>query len=103
MNTTHTIGPWHVSTIPGHVGIEDENDKYIAKIYPHRVVHPTDKRRSMTREHDAEDMANARLIAAAPDMLRTLEFILADLNSTLDPETRLIIQATIDTATKGNA
>jgi hypothetical protein len=40
----------------------------------------------------------ARLIAAAPDLLHALEFVLSDLNTTLDPEAALIIQAAITKA-----
>lgn len=42
--------------------------------------------------------ADALLVAAAPQLLAALELILADLNTELDPEARLIAQAAVDAA-----
>ena len=47
--------------------------------------------------------ANARLLAAAPDLLATLEIVLADANSELDYECALIIRAAIAKATGAQA
>lgn len=45
----------------------------------------------------AENMteADARLLAAAPTLAEALRFILADLNSTLDTEARMIAEAAL--------
>ena len=44
---------------------------------------------------DAEAESLARLFAAAPDLLRVLQFILIDANSEIDYEARLIIEKAI--------
>jgi hypothetical protein len=41
---------------------------------------------------------DARLTKAAPELLSALEFVLSDLNTTLDPEAALIIRAAITKA-----
>jgi hypothetical protein len=65
----HTPGPWAVNPMNAQV------DEFGGQGMPLPVCHmlwPTDKRK------EAETMANARLIAAAPDLLEALERILAD-------------------------
>jgi alkylation response protein AidB-like acyl-CoA dehydrogenase len=49
---------------------------------------------------DTRNPADARLVAAAPDMLAALQFVLNDGNADLCAETAAIIQAAIDKATK---
>lgn len=65
MNHTHTPGPWRLDTrpnLPGHIKIfarDSETAFDIAYVY----------------SDDREWRANARLISAAPDMLKTLKLI----------------------------
>lgn len=105
----HTKGQWFIDERAGYMAIYIGTEaadgtgrivasKTIAKINPHQPVHYQDKRRSMSWAHDAEDKANALLIAAAPDMLNMLEFVLASGNCELDHETALLIQNTINKA-----
>jgi hypothetical protein len=61
-NTLHTPAPWQVSPL----GNVMKNSLKIANI------------EQMPSNDENERMANARLIAAAPDLLSTLEFLLAD-------------------------
>jgi hypothetical protein len=81
-NTNHTPGPWYTDA-DGYTFGPDE----------YRVCNPYMQSRS--REVNE---ANARLINAAPDLLAVCEFMLEDLNSNLDYEARLIVQAAIDKA-----
>jgi hypothetical protein len=63
MSTKHTDGPWRVLIEGNHCFIEDANGDTVA-----RVSHPF----PFTTTDDERD-ANARLIAAAPDLLEALE------------------------------
>jgi hypothetical protein len=69
--STHTPGPWHVSE---HSAIEvnAEGARAIVELW--------------RRGNPAQELANARLIAAAPDLLAVLEAIVedSDIFSTLD-------------------
>jgi multidrug efflux pump subunit AcrA (membrane-fusion protein) len=91
MTTKHTPGPWHI-------------ESWRASWGPTLAVYPPEFPREGSRVPVAIEVAdaNARLISAAPDMLKALEFVLADLNSTLDPETASIIRNTINAATLAN-
>ena len=80
----HTPAPWFVHTLPNgshHIMAEHWGASVAVTMFPDNG--------SIGRE------ANARLIAAAPNMLSALEHVLADLNSTLDHETALIVQDAI--------
>jgi hypothetical protein len=60
-NTPHTPAPWEVDYSGNcHLGIIDKNDRTLAFC-------------SLQNENGDEDEANARLIAAAPDLLSALE------------------------------
>jgi hypothetical protein len=68
MNTKHTPGPWTVHGDISHlIGAEDEK-AMIAEIVQPIQAHPEKWRRSIQ-----ECKANAALIAAAPDLLASLE------------------------------
>lgn len=63
MRAAHTPGPWTVLEGDSVVHILDTSGRRLAV---------TDTKRYWER-HDATDIANARLIAAAPDLLAALE------------------------------
>lgn len=83
MTTKHTPGPWRVARKVSNCVVARGGLDIIAQC---------DTIGEETR--DTEN-ANARLIAAAPDLLAALEFILVDQDSELDYETRLIVRAAI--------
>lgn len=64
MKTKHTPGPWIVGTFP--TGASD--------------VRSADSEICLCKSDFEDNQANARLIAAAPDLLEALEFALADMN-----------------------
>lgn len=65
-NTQYTPAPWQIDYSGNcHIGITDENDRTLAFC-------------SLQNEDCAENEANARLIAAAPDLLSALEELCAD-------------------------
>lgn len=63
----HTPGPWY--PVGGWVEVEDDD---IADIC---TCHPADFGQGHLERSDKEIMANARLIAAAPDMLKVLKYL----------------------------
>jgi hypothetical protein len=69
MNATHTPGPWRVFTTPAGkiIGIGELTGDGV-----------TDARFCLWRGDSAEAEANARLIAAAPELLAALKGILED-------------------------
>lgn len=91
--TTHTPGPWQETAAPD---ITDSSGELIARCY---------------RRHGLASCANARLIASAPDLLATLQYILdaADYDgaltlgtAALSPAIRDRIVRTIAEATGAN-
>lgn len=84
----HTPGPWNYGeTTDGRAQVS-ANGVTLCQSTPSET-----KIRGL--EHA---LANARLIAAAPQMLKALQFILIDANSTLDYEARLILEAAVSCA-----
>ena len=72
-NTKHTPGPWTVYAQPQEwPGIDSDTMSIII------FGEEGDLERGIKGESFTEAMANARLIAAAPDLLAALEHILAD-------------------------
>jgi hypothetical protein len=67
MQTKHTPGPWHIGVRTFHAG----RDVYGPKGEPVAVADD-----AITATPEAE--ANARLIAAAPDLLAALQAIMGD-------------------------
>lgn len=89
----HTPGPWQRA---GGFTIKAESGRHIAKV---GALHLGPE----------EDLANARLIAAAPDLLEAAECILSDLNAIMPPElvrhfgaSRMKLRAAITRATGGS-
>lgn len=79
--TTHTPGPWHTDEGNfGTIGIMGADQKYLANI---RVIGP--------KKQQGERYANARLIAAAPEMYEMLK----DLAQTVNAGTKNRINALI--------
>lgn len=71
----HTPGPWRIVDLPEHDEIQvvagkDHNEQVIAKIFD-----------TLTDN----DMANMRIVAAAPDLLEACEFMLAVLRNDHGP------------------
>lgn len=88
MPTAHTPGPWHadVDCFETAVAIRTANGGYIAETWPQVDDFPPGK----GIEYDAEGVANARLIAAAPQLLDALRDVMASLidgGADRDPET----------------
>lgn len=68
MDTEHTPGPWHYS-----VG---DSVVFIRAGKSHAVCQTNTK--NYYQKHDSEDLANARLIAAAPDLLEVCELLVME-------------------------
>ena len=69
--TKHTLGPWHVSTPPpnGEQIIGNEKGMMVAVVTTGVGLH----------NNTTTTLANARLIAAAPDLLEALDYVIRDL------------------------
>jgi hypothetical protein len=73
MSTTHTPGPWtfkHAGDESGDIGILSDGPAVVAECFP-------DIRIRDEGAHD-ECLANARLIAAAPELLEALRNLICD-------------------------
>jgi hypothetical protein len=87
MTQTHTPGPWFVSHVRGfgskdrctHVTARDHNSKDIAGDCPIAICHEGASHWDTKFPHQA----NARLIAAAPDLLDAAEAALDDMDEWL--------------------
>jgi hypothetical protein len=87
MQTQHTPSPWYwADNVPD---------------FPPRYCIIVDADGFTIADPSPMGEANARLIAAAPELLSALQFVLADLNTELDYEARLIVEAAIAKATGG--
>jgi hypothetical protein len=90
-NTLHTPGPWKIATFDGpnqYASIEAENESVrICDIpsWPCAVY---------------EMRANARLIAAAPDLLDALDWALRQIEDDLDPDHQAAFDAALSTLRK---
>ena len=78
-HATHTPGPWHAwyckeNETGGGIfqNTNDDNQRMICRMAKEKRVIHKDKRKSDDFVHSAEDEANARLIAAAPEMYEKL-------------------------------
>jgi hypothetical protein len=94
MNTQHTPGPWTFNLTTGVI-------RSISEKFPNcRQPVICDLRRWPSGDTTYIDPANARLIAAAPDLLNALEMVLDDSNA-LDgrPRTAGVVYAAIAKAT----
>ena len=81
-HATHTPGPWHAwyckenETYGGiFQDTNAESQRMICRMAKEKRVIHKDKRKSDDFVHSAEDEANARLIAAAPEMYEVLREI----------------------------
>ena len=86
----HTQGEWYVSDIPQEDGcyIYTNNNRFsaIARVY------------KGNNPHAAEAEANARLIAAAPDLLEALEEAIFHVDSVFNPNLKGKCEAAISKA-----
>jgi hypothetical protein len=80
---TFTPGPWEVYSCEegerhGQVFAPDgvSDGKTVCDLPKSKLIQPEDKRKNHYFVHSAEDEANARLIAAAPEMYEVLREIL---------------------------
>ena len=73
-HATHTPGPWHYSEV---IRGRDQYYRQIRADFKIAEVHACHSGVAGTKEGRAEDEANARLIAAAPEMYEVLQEILA--------------------------
>ena len=82
---THTPGPWEVYSCEegerhGQVFAPDgvSDGKTVCDLPKSKLIQPEDKRKNHYFVHSAEDEANARLIAAAPEMYEVLSEVLIE-------------------------
>jgi len=73
MKTTHTPGPWNVTRYG--LQVYDKGANLIAKVETLACIGGTDD--AAAQRASDQEQANARLIAAAPDLLAALEELLA--------------------------
>ena len=73
----HTPGPWHYSEV---IRGRDQYYRQIRADFKIAEVHACHSGVAGTKKGRAEDEANARLIAAAPEMFETMKAILAVVN-----------------------
>jgi hypothetical protein len=74
MNTKHTPGPWINN---GRIGPSDS--RLLISANPHRPHKDVGREIAITSHEDPDiELANARLIAAAPDLLAALEEMAKD-------------------------
>ena len=82
--TLHTLAPWQVSPL----GNVMKNSLKIASIEP------------MPSNNESERIANARLIASAPDLLDALDWALRQIEDDLDPDHQAAFDAALSTLRK---
>ena len=80
--TAHSEGPWHVTDTGHGVTINDDWNHPVADIY--QTLAPREHQQPSA---DAQGEANARLIAAAPMMLKALEEIADTYNAAHNGDT----------------
>lgn len=101
----HTPGPWRVTDLDQHPGIENHNESVSIIIFGYRKgldTNPYDDSgvRGKTRK---EAIANAHLIAAAPDLLEALESIVECLEYSDDPPACMAMARAAIAKAKGGA
>lgn len=94
MATTHTPGPWHMGQGNGEGSIFAETGRMRGEaggtvLYPIAVV--------VRGWEEAEDEANARLVAEAPALLEALRWALEQIEDDLDPDHQAALAAAWDT------
>jgi hypothetical protein len=97
--TKHTPGPWEVDESE----IFARGDYFVARVQANQYTPNTDKRKAVTSRNfslSVQDEANARLIAAAPDLLDALETIAA---GNTDPDRVVEIAAEAIAKVEGGA
>ena len=77
MSVQHTPGPWHVNSSIPHEVVAEDGDLGVASTFGLSLM-------SGGSTLEAEWDANARLIAAAPDLLEALERILPEIEDEIE-------------------
>ena len=96
MNAQHTPGPWTVATRIAH-----DDSRLFAELNAAR----SDASVIIEAADPDEEQANARLIAAAPELLRALEFAKSEMHfhpATRNSEALEFVRAAIAKATGSN-
>ena len=97
MTHKHTSGPWSTGPMEGSQGVriwQTDNDQNVKAVIGFAI------QRKPSRELDAETEANARLIAAAPDLLELCERAFRALDWDDFPQLKEDIQNAIAKATQ---
>jgi hypothetical protein len=91
-NTLHTPSPWHLQKSESDfiiVHYDGENRSHVAKLFDS----------TLCEEHGSLS-ANARLIAAAPDLLDALDWALRQIEDDLDPDHQVAFDVAFSTLRK---
>lgn len=90
----HTPGEWTLYAEKGSSLLmpicAGPDDRVICLLARSGVERPVDKRCNPRQFYTEEDIANGRLIAAAPALLKALQLIATDASSRLNAETELL-------------
>lgn len=83
--TQHTPGPWEIMARNGHMGVGvGRDDKEVATVYLNYMDSSWDWDTTVDRPENEKAKANARLIAAAPELLKVCEAVSSYYGASLD-------------------
>ncbi len=85
--TKHTPGPWEIIHGKEHLGIEGNHDTYVGHVENRGVLGRESTRHAALIHCDGSEeqrQANARLIAAAPDLLEALSEMVSWVKGTIE-------------------
>jgi hypothetical protein len=96
MKASHTPGPWKVRTLDGSIGTIETSDGEL------QIAQTQQLRADDRNTGHSERLANTALIAAAPELLYALQYIISDLPTNrdwLNPALERMARAAIAKAT----